>query len=203
MEYEQESESPGDAADVESVFEEEAEPLSEHEADDYGSGAGDSDERTYPGPESPQHLGAPVSREFDGGGLFRSAGRRASAEPAFRIVHLSATPDGRVQARIRQELVAKVYRGPTALRWVKWDAMRMADDESVLILVRPTGSVAGVFLSGTGRKASPRIAVKARRMARELVPDVFGGSGPKHRTSRPKTTNGAARARRTSRASRR
>ena len=132
------------------------------------------------------------------GALFGTT-RVRSDERAFRIVELSVHSDGRVHARVLRELTTKVYNRPVSLRMVKYEAQQIAKGETVLVLLRPTGSVAGVWAAGSGRKAPAGVARRAKRMVRELLPHLFPART--RRTSRRKT---AVRAKlRTKRTSRR
>jgi hypothetical protein len=135
------------------------------------------------------------------GGLFGSS-HASPGESAFRIVELRVGADGRVLAKLRRELTAKVFNGPTSLRMARYEAMNMPKGESVLVLLRPSGSAAGVWATGTGRKAPPSVARRAKAMVRELLPHLF--SARTKRTSARRTSrasNGTPkRSRRTSRA---
>lgn len=152
-----------------------------------------------PEPVRPPAPGGEHGTRPAGPELFGSP-RPGSKEPAFRIIELRVAPDGRVNARLRRELVAKVYRKPTAIRLVRYDAAAMPKDEAVLVLLRPSGSCIGVYASGTGRKAPSRVASRARRMVRDLMPELFPRRRPRgeRRTSR-RATAVRPRKRRTSR----
>lgn len=134
--------------------------------------------------------------------------RRPSNERAFRIIEIRFTPDGDLRAEIRRELTTKIYRGGTAMRFTQHEAKLMEPDEAVLLLVRPTGGFAGVWLSGSGRRASSKMAGRCKRLVREMLPELFskrrrtsrrprGNKKLRRRTSRGR--RGARRARRTSR----
>jgi len=132
-----------------------------------------------------------------GGELFGGDPRARSADPAFRVVELRATSDGRITARLRRELVTRVYRVPTAIRFTRYEASQMPADDAVLVLLRPSGTCVGVYASGSGRKAPARVASRARRMVRDLMPELFART-KKRRTSR-RATAVRPRVRRTSR----
>lgn len=139
--------------------------------------------------------------------------QRPSSERAFRIVEVRFGSDGDLRAQIRKELTTKIYRGGTAMRFTQHEAKLMEPNEAVLLLVRPTGGFAGVWLTGSGRRAHTRLAGKCRRLVRELLPELFfrrrrrtsrrasGGKKLKRRTSRASRTR--RRGRRTSRRNRR
>lgn len=100
-------------------------------------------------------------------------------------MELSVQSDGRVHAKVYQELTTKVYNRGVALRMVRYEAQKLPKGETVLVLLRPSGTVAGVWAAGSGRKAPAGVASRAKRMVRELLPHLFPTR--KRRTSRRKT----------------
>lgn len=123
-------------------------------------------------------------------GLRRSSeGSRVSGERAYRIVELREQLGGDFGVELVRELTTEVYRGPTALRWVRHDAKMREAGEALLVLVRPTGAVAGVWLSGSGRKATGSLVRRAKRAVQAQLPELFTG----RRTSRPVVANGSHR----------
>lgn len=119
-------------------------------------------------------------------------------EPSFRLVELREGADGHLVGRVRRELMSSVYNAMTAQRYAMYEAKQLASDGSLLLLLRPTGTVACVLVSGSGRKAPPRVAMRARRLLRQVLPEVC--ASPKRRTSRATTAVGRPTKRRTSRA---
>jgi hypothetical protein len=65
---------------------------------------------------------------------------------------------------------------------VKYEAQQLAKGETVLLLLRPSNSVAGVWAAGSGRKAPAGVSTRAKRMVKELLPHLFPAR--KRRTSR-------------------
>jgi len=120
-------------------------------------------------------------------------------EPSFRLVELREGADGHLVGRVRRELMSSVYNAMTAQRYAMYEAKQQPLDGSLLMLIRPTGTVACVLVSGSGRKAPPRVALRARRLLRQVLPEVC--ASPKRRTSRATTVPGRPPKRRTSRAS--
>lgn len=88
------------------------------------------------------------------------------------------------------------------MRMARYEALTLPQAESILLLLRPSGTSVGAWAVGTGRKVPDKVARRARKVLRELMPDLFGGRrgstrGARRRTSRaPKAP---ARRRRTSR----
>lgn len=76
----------------------------------------------------------------------------------------------------------------------------MPKGDTVIVLLRPTGSTMGVYAAGTGRQATGRVRNRAARMVRELLPQLFAGRRSR-RTSRAPSKS-AERVKRTSRAAR-
>lgn len=185
-------------------------------ADDSDLGESDSDIDGEEPLRSPVHATADTASEqrsvsVNGAATYGfsprpSTGVAVTNQRAFRLAELRGSVDGRVHARLRRELIAKVYRRPTAVRLARHEARSLPADDTVLVLLRPSGSVIGVYAAGTGRRAPSGVARRAGRMLRELMPELFPKkrrtsiSPRKKRTSRrpPKS-----RGRRTSRASRR
>jgi hypothetical protein len=95
----------------------------------------------------------------------------------------------------------KIYRKPTAIRFVRYEASQMPKDEAVLVLLRPSGSCVGVYASGSGRKAPPAVARRARRMVRDLMPELFARNRRSKRKTSRRATAVRPRKRRTSRPS--
>jgi hypothetical protein len=68
----------------------------------------------------------------------------------------------------------------------------MPASETVLVLLRPSGTAVNAWATGTGRKAPTMVRNRARRMLKELLPELFQGrrktrvqqTGRKRRTSR-------------------
>lgn len=146
------------------------------------------DDQSEPLPEPPVY---PISRGY----------RRepdldpiVSDERAFRVIELRVAPDGSVSARLRRELAANVYTVPVAEKLTRQDALRLPNDEAILLLVRPSGSAVVAFASGTGRRAPRSVMLKARRALKQLMPQLFR-SRPR-RSSRP---DGVTKKRRSSR----
>lgn len=80
---------------------------------------------------------------------------------------------------------------------VKYEAQKLPKGETVLMLLRPSNSVAGVWAAASGRKAPAGVATRARRVLRELLPHLFPSR--KRKTSRKGTAVRAKPDRRTSR----
>jgi hypothetical protein len=118
-------------------------------------------------------------------------------EPAFRLVELREGPDGDIVGRVRRELIASVYNAVTAQRYAMYEAKSVPYPNALLLLLRPSGSVAGVYVAGSGDKAPHKVALRARRMVRQVVPEV---SVPKKRKTSRAATVARAPKRRTSRA---
>lgn len=125
--------------------------------------------------------------------LFRPPTVR-DGDAAFSLVHLRESVDGRVYARVQRKLTTKVYKKATAERLARYEARQMEDDKSILVLVRPSGSTVGGWISGTGKKVPARVMGRARKFLRELMPELFPASvRRKTRKQRRRRTSRAPR----------
>jgi len=141
------------------------------------------------------------ARSLFGNTASSSGHQRPTDERAFRIVELSLDADGHLRADLQHELTTKVYKRATAVRYVTHEARKMQSTETVLVLLGPGGQAISVVAAGSGRKAPAAVARRAKKMVRELLPEL----APKRRRTsrspssrRPRQT--AVRKRRTSRA---
>lgn len=125
-----------------------------------------------------------------------------TGERAFRIVELSVALDGSVSCRLRRELVTKVYTAGVAEKLTRFEAMKLPKDEAVFLLLRPSGTAIGAYATGTGRKAPRTVLLKARRMLKQAMPQLFRKarrSSRKPSATRRSSRKGPPNRRRTSR----
>jgi hypothetical protein len=125
-------------------------------------------------------------------------------ESAFRVIELRVDADGGVHARVKFVLTEKIYRQITAVRYAEYRAKEGGRDEFVYVVLNGSGRAVAVIAAGTGRRVSPGLASKARRLVRQHLPDLAPkkrrvGAAPR-RTSRPGISSIAGGKRRSSRA---
>ena len=83
-----------------------------------------------------------------------------------------------------KELPTAVFNRPTAVKWVRHMTKHEPPSDAIAALLKPGGTVVGMFAFGTGRKVPGSVARKARELMNELLPDIRVRKRPR-RTSRP------------------
>jgi len=63
-----------------------------------------------------------------------------------------------------------VYDRATSLRWAAFEARQLSKGDAIFVVLDPNFRSVGVVVSGSGRHASTRVSVRARRLAMQLFP---------------------------------